>query len=104
MADSKYYTVIVSDKAKRMLEMHFRFIAYVSKEAARKKKKELVSAIRSLSHYPERYPYFEEPYIPSNKYHKMFVKEWYLVLYQIKDNTVYVDVILDCRKDYNWLL
>ncbi len=104
MADSKYYTVIVSDKAKRMLEMHFRFIANVSKEAARKKKKELVSAIRSLSHYPERYPYFEEPYIPSNKYHKMFVKEWYLVLYQIKDNTVYVDVILDCRKDYNWLL
>ena len=104
MAHSRYYKVVVSDKTKQMLGMHICFMVNVSKEAAREKKKELVSAIHSLAEYPERYPYLEEAYIPSNKYHKMFVKEWYLVLYQIKDDAVYVDYIIDCRKDYDWLL
>ena len=90
MTDTKY-KVIVSDKAKQMLGMHIRFIAQVNKEAAIKKKKELIEAIRSLEYMPHKFPFFEEPYIPSNKYHKMYVKKWYLVLYQIKDNIVYVD-------------
>lgn len=34
----------------------------------------------------------------------MFVAKWYLVLYQIQDDTVYVDYILDCRKAYSWLI
>ncbi len=42
--------------------------------------------------------------MPANKYHKMFVANWYLILYQIQDDTVYVDYILNCRKGYGWLL
>ena len=103
MAD-KRYKVIVSDRAKRMLGTHIRFMAQVNKEAAIAKKKELMVAMRSLEHMPQRFPFFEEPYMPPNKYHKMFVEKWYLVLYQIKDDAVYVDYILDCRKDYNWLI
>ena len=53
---------------------------------------------------PHRYPFFEAEFMPANKYHKMFVANWYLILYQIQDDTVYVDYILDCRKDYGWLL
>lgn len=100
----KAYTVIVSDKARRMLGTHIQFMAQVNKEAAKTKKKELIEAIRSLEHMPQRFPFFEETYIPTNKYHKMFVAKWYLVLYQIQDDTVYVDYILDCRKDYGWLI
>ena len=98
------YKVIVSDRAKRMLGTHISFLAQVSKKAAAEKKKELVAAIRSLTQKPQRFPFFEETYIPPNKYHKMFVENWYLVLYQIQDDTVYVDYILDCRKDYSWLI
>ena len=65
---------------------------------------ELMEAMRSLERMPQRFPFFEEAYIPTNKYHKMFVAKWYLVLYQIQDDTVYVDYILDCRKDYSWLI
>ena len=43
-------------------------------------------------------------YITPNKYHKMFIEKWYPVLYQIQDDTVYVEYILDCRKDYSWLI
>lgn len=104
MAENRKYKVIVSDRAKRMLGTHIRFMAQVSKEAAEAKKKEIMAAMRSLSHMPQRFPFFAEPYITPNKYHKMFVEKWYLVLYQIQDNTVYVDHILDCRKDYSWLV
>ena len=103
MADKKY-KVIVSDKAKRMLGTHLRFIAQVNKKAAAAKKKELMAAMRSLEYMPQRFPFFNETYIPPNKYHKMYVPKWYLVLYQVKDDTVYVDYVLDCREDYDWLI
>jgi len=28
----------------------------------------------------------------------------YLILYQIKGQMVYVDYIVDCRQDYEWLI
>lgn len=103
MSDKKY-KVIVSDRTKRMLGTHIRFMAQVNKDAAKTKKQELMEAMRSLEHMPQRFPFFEEAYMSTNKYHKMFVAKWYLVLYQIQDDTVYVDYILDCRKDYSWLI
>lgn len=104
MASERKYKVIVSDRAKRMLGTHIRFMAQVSKQAAAEKKKEIMTAMRSLSQMPQRFPFFEELYIMPNKYHKMFIEKWYLVLYQIQDDTVYVEYILDCRKDYRWLV
>ncbi len=104
MADSKKYKVIVSDKAKKMLGTHICFMAQVNKQAATAKKKEIMTAMRSLSQMPQRFPFFEELYITPNKYHKMFIEKRYLFLYQIQDDTVYVEYILDCRKDYSWLI
>ena len=103
MAESTKYKIIVSDRAKRMLGIHIRFMSQINKEAAVAKKREIMTSIRSLCQMPQRFPFFEELYIPPNKYHKMFIEKWYLVLYQIQDDTVYVDYILDCRKDYSWL-
>ena len=104
MAENKKYKVIVSDRAKRMIGTHIRFLAQVSKDAAVEKKAQIMRELRSLSEMPQRFPFFEEAYIPPNKYHKMFIENWYLVLYQIRDDTVYVDYVLDCRKDYSWLI
>lgn len=98
------YKVIVSDRAKEMLGMHIRFLAQVNRSAAIKLKNRLVEEMRSLQDMPQRYPFFNENYILPNKYHKLYVENWYLVLYQIKDDTVYIDWIVDCRQDYQWLL
>ena len=98
------YKVIISDRVKEMLGIHIRFLAQVNNSAAIKLKNRLVEEIRSLQDMPHRYPFFNENYIPANKYHKLYVENWYLVLYQIKDDTVYVDWIVDCRQDYRWLL
>ena len=104
MVSNSKYKVIVSDRAKRMLGTHIRFMAQVNKQAAAAKKKESMAAMRSLCQMPQRFPFFAELYITPNKYHKMFVEKWYLILYQIQDDTVYVEYILDCRKDYGWLI
>ena len=98
------YKVIISDRAKEMLGMHIRFLAQVNKPAAKKLKDRLVSEIHSLQDMPQRYPFFNETYIPANKYHNLYIENWSLVLYQIKDDTVYVDWIVDCRQDYQWLI
>ena len=98
------YKVVISDKAKEMLGVHIRFLSQVNRDAASELKNRLIREIRSLEEMPQRFPFFNETYIPANKYHKMYVKEYYLVLYQIKDSTVYVDWIVDCRQDYQWLL
>lgn len=98
------YKVIISERAKEMLGMHVRFMAHVNKSAAEKLKKRLLDEMRSLQEMPQRFPFFNEDYIPANKYHKLYVENWYLVLYQIKDDIVYIDWIVDSRQDYQWLL
>lgn len=98
------YQIIISERAKEMPGMHIRLLSQVNKSAASKLKIRLMEELRSLQTMPQRYPFFNENYIPANKYHKLYVENWYLVLYQIKDDTVYVDWILDCRQDYQWLL
>ena len=98
------YKVIISDRAREMLGMHIHFLAQINKAAAAKLKKRLIEQLRSLCDMPQRYPFFNEAYIPANKYHKLYVENWYLVLYQIRDDTVYVDLILDCKQDYQWLM
>lgn len=95
--------VVISAQARRMLGEHIRFLAEVSVNAAIDKKEEIIKAIASLSEMPERYPFFSAPYIDSGKYRKMFIGSWYIVLYIVKDDAVYVDYILDCRKEYMWL-
>lgn len=98
------YHVIISDRAKQDLAAQVRFLAQINKPAARRLKERLIEEIRSLEIMPQRYPFFQEAYMPVNKYHKLYVENWYLVLYQIQDATVYVDWIIDCRQDYQWLM
>ena len=98
------YKVIISEKAKRMMAEHIMYLAKVSKPAAQKLKKRFISEFRSLQEKPQRYPFVSEDYIPANKYHKLYVENWYLVFYQIKDDIVYIEMVVDCRQDYQWLI
>lgn len=98
------YRVIISDRARQMLGQHIHFLAQANKGAAVELKKRFVEEFRSLRFLPQRNPFLYADFIPPNKYHKLTVKNSFLVLYQIRDETVYVDWIIDCRQDYEWLL
>lgn len=100
----KPYNSIVSDEAVRQSGACVMFLADKDIAAAQRLRKRLIDGIRSLASMPERYPFFNEPYIPANKYHKMFLEPYYLILYQIRDQTVFVDYVIDGRQDYQWLV
>jgi hypothetical protein len=104
MQKTENYKIVISDKAKQMLGMHIRFISQVNKEVAIKTRIKIISSINSLSTMPQRYPFLEEAELPKNKYHKMYITKNYLVLYQVKDDIVYVDYIMDTRQEYHWLV
>jgi len=98
------YKIVISVRAKQMLGIHLKFISNINKDAAKKIKQKIIEGISSLDKMPTRFPFLNELYIPPNKYHKMYIENWYLVLFQIKDNIVYVEHIVDCRQDYGWLI
>ncbi|HBL68338.1 MAG TPA: plasmid stabilization protein [Firmicutes bacterium] len=104
MENRLQYKVLVSDRARQMLASHIRFLAQKNPAAARQTKKDLMDDVRLLQQMPERFPFLKADFIPPNKYHKMFVEKWYLVIYQVRNQMVYVDYIVDCRQDYDWLL
>ena len=104
MVQNKLYEVRISEEAQRGLGRIVSFIALNSIQDARELKKDLVAEISSLKLLPERTPFLEGEFIPFNKYHKLVIRRNYLVIYQIKDDTVLVDYVIDCRQDYEWLI
>ena len=100
----KQYKVIISERATDMLLQHVRFMTQVSLQAADKLRVEIIEASKSLQNFPERNSWLFGLGLPANKYRKMIISKRYLLIYQIKYETVHVDYILDCRQDYQWLL
>ncbi|MDQ6418504.1 type II toxin-antitoxin system RelE/ParE family toxin [Paenibacillus sp. LHD-117] len=101
--ENKRHAVIVSERAVGMLVDHARFLANVSEEAAQNLIKDFQSASMSLETFPERNPWLIDSALPINKYRKLVFGKRYLIIYQFKNDHVYVDFIIDCRQEYAWL-
>ena len=97
------YEVLVSGAARQMLYEHMLFLAQVSPEAAKQLKADVESALRGLETLPERNPYLE-PENRKSAYRKLFVPRWYLLVYLVEGERVYVEYVVDCRQDNRWLL
>ena len=98
------YKVIISEKAVKMLTNHIQFLTEVSPEAAESLREKIIFAAKSLEKFPERNAMLRDRLFPVTKYRKMIVDKRYLLIYQLTDNVVYIDYILDCRREYRWLL
>lgn len=101
---SNQYTVVLGERAKELLTQDVRFVAQKSVPGAESLRAAIISALKSLEHFPDRYPWLSDPLMPPFKHRKMVVDSHYLILYQVKGTVVYVDFIVDCRSDYKWLL
>lgn len=104
MSEPQQYRVIISSRATQMLVSHAAFLAQVSPDAANRLVEGFQEAASSLEKLPLRCPRFEQPYIPHNKYRSLLFGKRYLMIFQIRDQTVYVDYVVDCRQDYQWLI
>lgn len=98
------YRVEVSARASQMMAEHTAFVARVNVTAARNLVAAFRKAANSLSEMPMRCAWLTAEYIPYNKYRFLVFAERYMLIFQIRDDVVYVDYVLDCRRDYSWLL
>jgi hypothetical protein len=48
---------------------------------------------------PERFPFYDNPYIKFGKYRRAALGKYLLILYQVKSNIVYIDLIIDVRAE-----
>lgn len=90
---NKQYTVVISDEAAQMLVSHVRFLAQNSESAARQLMDVFNEKARSLQEFPERNPWLTDPLIPAGKYRKLLFNKRYLLIYQIKESTIYIDAM-----------
>lgn len=98
------YNVIVSERAAQMMVSHSVFLAQASPSTAERLIDSFEAALNSLKDFSHRCPWFIGEYIPRNTYRFLLFEKRYIIIFQIKDDTVYVDYVLDCRQDYKWLL
>jgi len=85
-----------------MLKDHVYFLAKVNADAAKSPRKKIMEEIRSLEQMPERFPYLDEDDRRSG-YRKMIVPDWYMIIYLVIGDTVFIEYILDGRQDHSWL-
>lgn len=104
MDQQNKYCVIVSERAAQMLVSHAAFLAQVSPEAAERLTAEFEKAANSLELMPQRCPWLTGEYIPRNAYRFILFEKRYMIIFQIVDDTVYADYVVDCRQDYGWII
>ena len=104
MENQSKYRVIVSEQATQMLVSHAAFLAQVSPEAAERLTVEFEKTANSLEIMPQRCPWLSGEYIPKSAYRFILFEKRYMIIFQIIDDTVYADYVVDCRQDYGWLI
>ena len=97
----KQYRVIVDPAVNDRMYDHFEFLARVNELAAERLLDQLADDMQSLECLPYRNPVFNRPYLKSGKYRYMVSCERYLIIYQIVDNTVFIDDVQDSRQSDN---
>ena len=94
----KIYKIIIDPAVNDRMYDHFEFLARVNESAAERLLSGLVADMRSLERMPYRNPVFNRPYLKNGKYRYMISCVRYLIVYQIIDDTVFVDDIQDSRQ------
>ena len=99
----KRYEVIVSSQAEQMLTSHIAFLASVSVKAARRLRDAYAEVLDDLEENPFMFPPVEESGLPEGYRKALFWKRYYAV-FCVDDSTVYLDAVLDCRKENSTIL
>lgn len=98
------YTVIVSEEAEAMLLDHTRFLARVNVSAANGLVSDFLELVASLETMPERFSTFVRSGHRLEGYYKALFAKRYLAIFCIEGQSVYLDFVVDCRKENDELL
>ena len=92
------YKVIIASRVDNQLLEHFRFIANVSIPAAKRFRDEFGNTVKEISENPYQFPIDADLNLPEGMYRKAFFSRWYKIHFTIKDETVFIDAVADCRQ------
>lgn len=98
------FQVIVSKRAAQQLVEHAVFMARLEERLARQLAADFWKAADSLQSFSYRNPILRSSVFVTEKYRKMVFGKWYLLIYQIKGERVFVEYVIDGRQDYQWLI
>lgn len=104
MENQNKYRVIISKQATQMLVSHAAFLAQISEAAAVRLTEEFRKTAESLEFMPQRCPWLTGECIPKNIYRFILFEKRYMIIFQIKDDVVYADFVVDCRQNYSGIL
>ena len=104
MEQQSKYRVIVSERATQMRVSQVAVVAQTSPEAAERLTVEFEKTAHSLEVMPQRCPWLTGEYIPRKAYRFILFEKRYMLIFQIVDDIVYADYVVDCKQDYNWLI
>lgn len=95
---NKRYEVVLSGRAEQMLAGHIAFLARVSIKAARRLRDAFAEVLDDLERNPFQFPPVEEPNLPDG-YRKALFGKRYQAVFCVDGQTVYLDAVLDCRRE-----
>ena len=71
----------------------------VSIPAAKRFRREYAAILDALEQTPLQFPLDTDPNLPDGMYHKALFAKWYKALFTVEGTTVYLDAVVDCRRD-----
>lgn len=92
------YKVIVSKHVAEHLLEHVSFISNVSLIAARDFISEYEVILKRLENNPYEFQ-VDTSFDNTDEYRRAIFAKWYKCLFVIKESTVYIDSVVDCRED-----
>ena len=92
--------VSITQRAFSSICEHILFVRNVSLEAAKELYEEIMTSLRSLSSFPERFPEIQGLRIAGARIRKMSIHNGhYVALYKVDGDTVVIYDVIDSRKD-----
>jgi toxin ParE1/3/4 len=89
---------------KDLLQIHDYFLAEAGGGVAQQLIDELQSAVNSLAEFPDRGSIPKELRRISNHKFRQLIVQHYRIIYQIARNAIYINAVLDGRRDIQTLL
>ena len=95
------YKIITAPYLSDMILEHVRFIFRVSIPAAKRFRTEFAELTRRTAENLYQFPILEDPNLPRDTYRKALFAKWYKAVFYVDGDTVYIDAVVDGRRDYN---
>ena len=88
------YRVVILPGARKMFARHVQFLARINKNAAKSLRGEFSATVKEIQDNPLLFPLND---LDVRDFRKALFGNWYKIIYCIRDHTIYIEAVADCR-------